>query len=812
MRGYFIFMGWIAGIATMGKMLSFPSGILVICLCLTALCLALAWWLKKNTFMRGLSTILLMFSGFLLGHFYVEHALNNRLKLREMQVEAVDVVVYIKKINTLTENSIRQPADVLNRQTKPIVQWWLYLSEEQAQQVQLGQYYRLSGEVRPAHSYANEGDFDQERWWIQENIQASLKVNALTPLSATAVKDLGFTLYVTQQEGLWASTRLNIEKLRLHFRQWILKQHLEQEGLLLALLTGDKSLLSEQQQEQFKLYGISHLLAISGPHVLIFALLMTFLCRCWVDRKYSQIYLKIPRPYVFIAPFILCVWLYALFVGFEIPALRTLTVVIISSIFVWMHRELHPFYILLVSASLSLWLDPFSILSAAFWLSYGACLILLRVYQTVQQQPEHEGHAVGLERWRTQLIHGTKMLIDSQWKIFLALLPLSILLFKQVSWFAPIANLMAIPIMGAIVVPLDVIAALVSCISTSLGGVILALAHLVLQILLFLLSTLANIFQPKLHDMAWTVMQTFCCAVGLFILFLPRGMLPKIWGLLCFVPLVFPRPSVENFQLTVLDVGQGQSVFVQMPQQTLLIDTGGYYQEDKFSIGEQVVLPFLLRQGVSSLNQVVLSHLDQDHSGGYLPLSKHLPMQNVYSSERDERFKNANFNYCYEGQVWHSPEASIKVLSPEQSQLAFAKDDPNEHSCVLYIQVHHAKKYQNFLIMGDAGWFTEYQLLQKYPDLKVDVLILGHHGSQHSSSYAFLQHFKPKLAVASAGFNNRYQHPHPMTLARLADLKIPVISTIDQGAIQFKVESEQQDTTVQGYRQKWQWLQRQALN
>jgi competence protein ComEC len=66
--------------------------------------------------------------------------------------------------------------------------------------------------------------------------------------------------------------------------------------------------------------------------------------------------------------------------------------------------------------------------------------------------------------------------------------------------------------------------------------------------------------------------------------------------------------------------------------------------------------------------------------------------------------------------------------------------------------------------------------------------------------------------VASAGFNNRYQHPHPMTLARLADLKIPVISTIDQGAIQFKVESEQQDTTVQGYRQKWQWLQRQALN
>lgn len=808
MRPYLIFMAWIVGIATMGKVLSLPSNIFAICLCLTTLCLALTWWLKTIRIFYHLCSVLFILSSFFAGQMYANDALSDRLKLREMQVEAVDVVVYIKKINTLTEDSIRQPADVFNRQAQPVVQWWLSLSEAQMQQVQLGKYYRVYGEVKPAHSYANEGDFDQERWWLQENIQATLKVKHIEPMSAVAVQSMGQSVYVAQQDGLWVSITLNIEKLRLHFRHWIIQQHLTQQGLLLALLTGDKSLLSEQQQAEFKRYGISHLLAISGPHVLIFAVLMTFLCRWIVDRKYPSLYLKIPRPYVFIVPFMLCVWLYALFVGFEIPALRTLTVVIISSFLLWMRRPLNPLYILLASASISLLFDPFSILSAAFWLSYGACLILLRVYQTVQQQPVVQPQSPIVKDWKRQAIYAVKILIDSQWKIFLALLPLSILLFKQVSWFAPLANLIAIPIMGGVVVPLDVIAALVSCISAPLGGMILSLAQMVLQILLGILATCARLFQPELHDMAWTVLQTFCCALGLVILFLPRGMLPKIWGIFCFIPFIFPRPNVENFQLTVLDVGQGQSIFIQMPKQNILIDTGGYYREDKFSIGEQVVFPFLLRQGVTELNQVILSHLDQDHSGGFAPLAKHLPMQQVYASERDERFKNSNFSYCYEGQNWQYPEAKIEILSPEKSQLAFAKEDRNEHSCVLYIQVKHAKKYQNFLIMGDAGWLTEYQILHKYPNLKVDVLILGHHGSQHSSSYAFLQHYKPKLTVASAGFNNRYQHPHPMTLARLKDLNLPVFSTIDLGAIQFKAISEQNETTVQSYRSQWQWLQR----
>jgi len=93
--------------------------------------------------------------------------------------------------------------------------------------------------------------------------------------------------------------------------------------------------------------------------------------------------------------------------------------------------------------------------------------------------------------------------------------------------------------------------------------------------------------------------------------------------------------------------------------------------------------------------------------------------------------------------------------------------------------------------MGDAGWEAEYQLIKEYPDLKVDVLVLGHHGSKHSSAYDFLATLKPKLVVASTGFNNRYGHPSKEVLARLQALNIPFKSTIDQGTLSFVSQNNQ---------------------
>lgn len=236
-----------------------------------------------------------------------------------------------------------------------------------------------------------------------------------------------------------------------------------------------------------------------------------------------------------------------------------------------------------------------------------------------------------------------------------------------------------------------------------------------------------------------------------------------------------------------------------------MLDTGGYYDESKFSIGKQVVVPFLKSQGVHQLDRVILTHLDQDHSGGLPAVLQSIPTHMVQANEEIKDLSSP-FSLCHSGQTWETSELKIQILSPKLENLQSAVFNRNEASCVMYLQHKQASDLKYFLMMGDAGWETEYQLLQQYPDLKVDVLILGHHGSKHSSSYDFLKTYHPKIAIASAGFDNRYGHPSAEVSHRLQDLNIPLLSTIDKGAIHFKFDSENEQTEF--YRQSYKWLQR----
>ncbi|HAB70370.1 MAG TPA: DNA internalization-related competence protein ComEC/Rec2, partial [Acinetobacter nosocomialis] len=132
----------------------------------------------------------------------------------------------------------------------------------------------------------------------------------------------------------------------------------------------------------------------------------------------------------------------------------------------------------------------------------------------------------------------------------------------------------------------------------------------------------------------------------------------------------------------------------------------------------------------------------------------------------------------------------IQILWPKEKDLAFVHSQQNQYSCVVYLHFKGISDYQNFLIMGDAGWEAEYELLEDYPSLKVDVLVLGHHGSKHSSAYDFLATLKPKLAIASAGFDNPYGHPSQEVINRLKALHIPLKSTVEQGTLSFVLENQ----------------------
>ncbi|MBO8214231.1 DNA internalization-related competence protein ComEC/Rec2 [Acinetobacter nosocomialis] len=788
-----ILLGWVGGIALMG--INLPLIMQYGKVGRALLLLAFIFYLFKRSvfvsrpFLKAMYSLLCAASLFVVGYQYAENALVERLQQREMDSKNLDIIVYINQLSEEKDNKVQQSAQVLNLSKDP-VNWLLYLKNDNQsmlksnQELQLGHYYRLSGKTKPAHSYATAGAFDQEKWFIQRNIMSGFIVQYIEPLSLDEIYRLGYQQHSREQQSFFNRFQINIEKLRLTFRHLLENSSLQQKGLILALLTGDESLLSDETQIQFKQLGIAHLLAISGPHVLIFAIMLSWSCHQVICRYYPQIYLWKPKQVLMAIPCCFGVLIYTAFVGFEIPALRTLLSVFIFISFILLKQPLKPFALLIYSASLLLLMDPFSVLSAGFWLSYGACFILLRIYQTIVQIPDQ--HFLSL---RSKMIFMTKVLIESQGKIFIALSPLTLLFFQQISWIAPLTNIVAVPIVGGIIVPLNILAACIWFIVKPFGNMLFYFNDILLSILLSCLGLLEKLSLP-LQGISLTPLALFAVSLGILILFLPKGILPKTWGMLCCLPLIVVNKTNQPIQLHILDVGQGQAIFLQQPEQNWLIDTGGSYDEKIFSIGQNVVVPFLRQQGVKRLDRVVLSHLDQDHSGAFPFIQQEIPVKQVLSNEQSSTTLKQPFQYCHQGQQWQYPELDIQILWPKEKDLAFVHSQQNQYSCVVYLHFKGISDYQNFLIMGDAGWEAEYELLKDYPSLKVDVLVLGHHGSKQSSAYDFLATLKPKLAIASAGFDNRYGHPSQEVINRLKALHIPLKSTVEQGTLSFVLENQ----------------------
>lgn len=811
-------LGWIAGISLIGKTWGDLQFSLWSVGCIAAVWLVLQRMMQpllkdQHLALKIFNICMSICLAGYLGFGYANHALEQRLSHIEHQPEDRDVIVYVEQLSELTEQGMQQKVTVLNQpntaSSDDQLQYLAYIPyanlRSQQQELQLGQYYRLQGELRPAHSYAIGGAFDQEKWYLQQRIASGFRVKHMEALTEQHISALGYAKVIEQHQRWIHQVPLWIEKQRLNFRIFLQHQPLPNKGLLLALLTGDESLLSKDTKMQFQQFGMSHLLAISGPHVVIFAMMVSWLLQRLIARFWPQQYLMIPKQYALMAPFLSCVFLYCLFAGFEIPAVRTLLMCSLGCVILLIQQKLQPMKLLLLSAAILLLIDPFSILSAAFWLSYGACFILLRIYQTLQKQQLQLPQEV---HWKKKLALSVQLLLESQWKIFAALCPLMILFFKQLAWITPLSNIIAIPWLGMLVVPLDILAAMSYSISEPLAAVLFLLNDRLLALLLAFLNGLDFLFKPELSAIAMNQPMLALLALSLLIAFLPRRLLPKGWAVIGLLALCLKGFMPHPFELTVLDVGQGQAIFIRDAKRSMMVDMGGNYDESKFSVGKQIILPFLAVNAVSELDQLVLTHLDQDHSGGYFSIQNQLAIHQLISSERPESLPvQTQFDYCTQGQHWQwENQVSIEVLSPLREPLQRQSQSKNENSCVLYVQIKQAAPYQSFLLMGDAGWETEFQLLQHYPNLHADVLVLGHHGSQHSSAYSFLKALQPKLAIASAGRFNRYGHPSKLTQARLKQLNIPLLTTSQQGSIQFL----QQDGKIRinFARDEWKWLQK----
>lgn len=744
-----------------------------------------------------------------LAEWHASTALKDVLSKRVDYPKQVEVVVYIDQMNQLKSDSLsyQQKMQVYRPSQQDQVIWnsLIQIKKYSANYFQIGQYYKIKGHVIPIHGYAVPSAFDLERLAIQQRVMGQLSIEQVEPISQSSVIEQ-YSVFTQQHRGLFYRWKVWVEQQRLNYRNSLQAQtNIEHQGLMLALLTGDQSLLNASTKQMFKELGLSHLLAISGPHILIFAILLSWWIQKLIYIFKPTLYLICPRPYFLAIPMLFGAFLYGMFVGFEIPAIRTWLTLVILALSLFFKYPLKALNVVLLSASVVLVFDPLQVLSAAFWLSYSACFILIRIYQVSQNIFQNQEYRSNWVKLKQVII----LFVMTQIQIFFALLPITLYYFHEFSGLTPLSNFIAIPYISLIVVPLTIIAAVLYVINSALGCFLWQCLDSLIRILLFLLDLVQSI-PVSLMTPAFSIWKIIALALMVLIIFLPRGVISKFYALCLILILCLPNKN-KSFVFYILDVGQGQAIFARADEFALMIDMAGKFNtfqnhENKNTLADTVIFPFLTQQGVKKLDLVVLSHHDIDHSGSFYSVTQKIPAQQVISNEYDNTLisEQQRFSFCQTGQTLVYGDMQIDFLYPtEMNMIAHPSMSKNESSCVVYLTY---QQKIHILIMGDTGKLAEQTLMQKYPKLPIDVLVLAHHGSKSSSSREFLAHYQPRIAVASAGYRNRYGHPHQDVKERLAQLNIPLWITSEQGSIQFTIEQDSAMLQTTFYRDQWQWL------
>lgn len=622
--------------------------------------------------------------------------------------------------------------------------------------VHAGERWALTLRLRRIHGNVNPHGFDFEIWALERKLRASGYVRndpENRRLDAFAGRAWDY-----------------VERQREELRQRILAA-LDGEpyaGAIVALAIGDQRAIPAPQWQIFNRTGVGHLISISGLHVTLFATFVGGLAfALW--RRSTALSLRLPAHAAAGLVGVLAAACYVLIAGFQVPAQRTLYMLGVAAVGLWLGRPGSASTVLLWALAVVLAIDPWAVLAAGFWLSFGAVALLFYV----------GGNRAGQTHW-------LRAAATAQWAMTLGLVPLLLLFFQQVSFASPLANAVAIPVVSLVVVPLTLLYLVLP-----LEGLLHA-AHAVFALLTGGLEYLAGLPAAVWQQHAPPLWAAALGLGGALLLLAPRG-LPGRWlGVLWFAPafLVQPeRPALGEAWITVLDVGQGTAVVVKTAQHSLLYDTGARFGPAS-DAGNRIVAPYLRASGSPRLGALVISHQDTDHSGGALSILQAVPvdwlMSSLHSGHEISVFAAATGLAhwpCMTGDRWEWDDVRFEVLHPIESNYADAKLKSNDLSCVIRVEDRHG----SMLLVGDIEARSERELLARAGEaLRADVLLVPHHGSKTSSTPSFLDAVAPRLAVLTVGYRNRFAHPRAEVLARYRERNIIVWRTDHEGAIDLR--------------------------
>lgn len=692
---------------------------------------------------------------------YLEHKLPEQLAGQDVFIEGV-----IRDIPAVNAHVQRFMLEVekfeLDDKTISAPQK-LRLSWYYGPKINAGERWRFQVRLKPPHGFSNPGGFDYEGWLFQHGVHATGYIRKSPENSKLA-------------DASVASIDATRQQISRHIQQLLSDQ--PQRGLITALAVGDRSPIKPADWDTLIRTGTNHLMAISGLHIGLAAAFGFWLVRRLIP---SVVMKRVPAQQLAMAAGLFIAVVYALLAGLSIPTQRAL-LMLSCIVGMWLlKRHFRALNALALSLLLVLLWNPISVLSPGFWFSFLAVSVIMYVFS-------------GRLSKAAGVVHRFKQWGWMQFTIALALLPLSMLFFQQASLISPLANFILVPYVSFLVVPLILLALLLMPVSTIVSDYLFIAANELLSWIWPLIEALS------MHPLAYWVKAApewpalLLAVIGVVLLLAPKGFPVRWLGAVMMLPVLLngaEKPAVGDFELAMLDVGQGLSVVVRTHNHVLVFDSGNKFGA-RLDAGKSVVIPFLRHWSVNRLDKLVISHGDADHIGGAAAILAAYPDAELIGQDI-EKLIAINKKDCLRGGRWSWDGVEFEFLHPEEKIYS----QRNNHSCVLKVSAAGG----SVLITGDIEAEAETELIDAYGEqLQAEVLLVPHHGSKTSSTPAFISAVQAQTALFSLGYRNRYRHPHAAVVARYRQAGTAILQSGHVGAVKILFDSEQGPIVQEGHR------------
>lgn len=664
------------------------------------------------------------------------------------------------------------------------------------EKIRPGQRLLVRTLVSRPKALSNPGGFDYRKFLAGKSIWVTGWISS--PAHIT-------TLPTDDGKAFWRKLRFFPEQVRYRINQF-LTAHLSagQSSLYMAILTGERAALSPETLENFKATGAIDLLAISGLHMGLIALGAGSVIN-WLIKRSTWLLIHTPawKTAVYLTLPILCG--YALIAGLQTPVVRSLIMTSVFLLAVLFDRQWHFPTNIAIAALIILLISPAELFNVSFQLSFAAVIAIAAIMP--QFVPFLLPSADRTEKCQREMILGKiSMLIKGGFFLSLAalagILPLLVFYFNRFSPLSCISTLVLEPLLcywalplGLISVPFIFFAPAIARLLLTIGAMGVSLADRLCAWLAAL--PFSSIWLPT--PLPQEIISYYALLFSL--LFLKKSKAARLTAGISIVTLLgtsgyafYKQHSAETDTITVLDVGQGNAVVLELAGGfTALIDGGGSYSP-QYNVGERVIAPFLWSRRISHLDAVIISHPDADHFNGLAFIIKRFRPETLWVN--GDNAANASYTDLLnlagsQGAFIHVPRSGETLFANTQSRFSNVLDShpagkngsENDRSLVMRLTSHG----KNFLFTGDIGVNAEEKMTEGQKEMQADVLLLAHHGSSSSTSAEFLSAVAPEYVVISAGPNRTSLFPAPEVISRCRSAGCTISITAQDGAVIFTV-------------------------